>query len=311
MPVMDMRWGLVRMQLHANPAPRFCIRFAPVSGLDSYTVRLDAFEGPMDLLLYLIRKDEVDLHNIPIATITEQYIRHVRELEVVGHHRIDIDTAGEFLVMAATLMEIKSRMLMPEEPVVTAEGEQRTTRREDPRAELVRQLLEYKKYRDAANALESRAEEWRRRYPAVRAGVDDVRLQSALDSAPDMDLEDLDLIDLVEAFRKIADTVIFDRLGDHQVTYDDTPIELHAEDIVSRLRSETESGSLALQQMFEGRSRGEMVGLFLALLELVRNRRVRVVQDRIEGLISVQLRDDPEDPGHDQPRSAEQDEQQD
>jgi segregation and condensation protein A len=279
---------------------RFCLRSPPVSGFDSYTVRLDAFEGPMDLLLYLIRKDEVDLHNIPIASITEQYIRYVRELEVVGHHRIDIDTAGEFLVMAATLMEIKSRMLMPQEAPPATEGETRIRHREDPRAELVRQLLEYKKYRDAANALESRAEEWRRRYPAVRAGVDDVRLQSALDAAPDMELEDLDLIDLVDAFRKIAETVIFDRLGDHQVTYDDTPIELHAEDIVSRLRADSEAKSMSLQQMFEGRSRGEMVGLFLALLELVRNRRVRVVQDRIEGLISVQLRDDPEDPGHDQ-----------
>jgi segregation and condensation protein A len=266
-----------------------------VSQPDSYTVRLDAFEGPLDLLLYLIRKDEVDLHNIPIASITEQYIAHVRELELGGLHRIDIDTAGEFLVMAATLMEIKSRMLMPK-AAAQPQGDEHERERvtEDPRAGLVRQLLEYKRFRDAANSLEHRAEEWRRRYPAAGAGVDDQRLQDAIDAAPDMELEDLDLLDLVEAFRKIAETVIFDRLGDHQVTYDDTPIELHAEDIVSRLKSESPEGTMPLQQMFQGRSRGEMVGLFLALLELVRNRRVRVAQDKIEGVINVALREDEE-----------------
>lgn len=267
-----------------------------MSGTDSYTVRLEDFEGPMDLLLYLIRKDEIDLHNIPIASITEQYLAHVKQLEVIGSHRIDIDVAGEFLVMAASLMEIKSRMLMPQAAAPTRDGSQEKEAAEDPRNELVRQLLEYKKYRDAANALEHRAEEWRRRYPAVRAGLDDQKLQSALDAAPDMEMDDLDLLDLVEAFRKISETVIFDRLGDHQVTYDDTPIELHAEDIVSRLRADAETRAMALQQMFEGRSKGEMVGLFLALLELVRNRRVRVVQDRIEGLITVQLRDETEQP---------------
>ena len=233
---------------------------------NAYKVQLDAFEGPLDLLLFLIRKDEVDLHNIPIASITEQYIAYVKEIESLGQRHIDIDTAGEFLVMAATLMEIKSRMLMPKiegaAPMPEGSGKREL---EDPRSELVRQLLEYKRYRDAANGLEGRAEEWRRRFPVVRAGVDDVRLQAALDAAPDMEMEDLDVLDLVEAFRRIAETVNFDRLGDHQVTYDDTPIELHSEDIVSSLRSESgEPKEMSLQAMFAGRSRGEMVGLFLA-----------------------------------------------
>lgn len=263
---------------------------------DTYTVRLEDFEGPLDLLLYLIKKDEVDLYNIPIASITEQYITHVKELELLGAHRIDIDTAGEFLVMAATLMEIKSRMLMPaaQQPQDAQPGD--TKEREDPRAELVRQLLEYKKYRDAANALEQRGDEWRRRFPTARAAVDNDTLQNAIEAAPDLELEDLDLLDLVEAFRKIADTVNFERLGDHQVTYDDTPIELHAEDIVSRLRSDTTliASGMPLQTMFQGRTKPEMVGLFLALLELIRNRRVRVLQDKIDGLINVHLREDAE-----------------
>jgi segregation and condensation protein A len=268
---------------------------------DTYTVRLEDFEGPLDLLLYLIRKEEVDLHNIPIASITEQYISHVRQLETLGAHRIDIDTAGEFLVMAATLMEIKSRMLMPTPPEAPGtEPEKAKAEREDPRAELVKQLLEYKKYRDAANALELRGDEWRKRYPTARIAVDDASLQQAIDAAPDVELDDVDLLDLVEAFRKIADTVNFERLGDHQVTYDDTPIELHAEDIVSRLRSELSpedaniTRGIPLQEMFKGRRKPEMVGLFLALLELIRNRRVRVVQDKIDGFIHVHLREDDE-----------------
>ncbi|MEI7658350.1 MAG: segregation/condensation protein A [Phycisphaerae bacterium] len=276
---------------------------------DPYTVRLDDFEGPLDLLLHLIRKDEVDLHDIPIASITDQYLEHMRRIETHGAGRIDIDTAGEFLVMAATLMEIKSRMLMPRQDAPTGDTTRERGETEDPRSELVRQLLEYKRYRDAANALERRADDWRKRFPSQRAGLDDQRLQAAIEAAPDTELEDLDLLDLVEAFRRISETVIFDRLGDHQVTYDDTPIELHAEDIVSRLRAEVAEqaqAAMPLQRMFEGRTRSEMVGLFLALLELVRNRRVRVTQDRVEGLISVSLRDEPEDqaPPPSQPATA-------
>jgi len=270
---------------------------------DAYKVQLDAFEGPLDLLLFLIRKSEVDIHDIPVATITEQYISYIKDVESVG--RLDIDTAGEFLVMAATLMEIKSRMLMPKVDAAPASETDPAAPRagkEDPRAELVRQLLEYKRYRDAANMLESRADEWRRRFPSHRAGVDDDRLAQAIEAAPDTELEDIDILDLVEAFRKISETVNFDRLGDHQVTYDDTPIELHAEDIVSRIKAELSTpspgsispGGIALQAMFAGRSRSEMVGLFLALLELVRSRRVRVAQDKVEGSIVVMLRDDPD-----------------
>src|SRR5688572_5197395 len=128
---------------------------------DDYRVRLETFEGPLDLLLFLIRKNEVEIHDIPVASITEQYLAFLKELGVTT--RIDIDVAGEFLVMAATLMELKSRMLMPRPAGAADEGpgpEGRATKEgQDPRAELVRQLLEYKKYRDAADHLEWRAED--------------------------------------------------------------------------------------------------------------------------------------------------------
>jgi segregation and condensation protein A len=258
---------------------------------EDYRVRLEAFEGPLDLLLFLIRKSEVDIHDIPVAVVTEQYLGFLKELG--SSTRIDIDTAGEFLVMAATLMELKSRMLMPSAKPVQNEGETGKPT-EDPRAELVRQLLEYKKYRDAADSLENRAEEWRRRFPTSPAGIDHNALHAALESASaaqDLDLEDLDLLDLAEAFQKIAESVNFDRLGEHQVKYDDTPIELHAADIMTRLATEAAAPELELAAVLQGRTRSEMVGLFLALLELVRNRKVAVRQDRVDGGIYLRVQD--------------------
>jgi segregation and condensation protein A len=265
---------------------------------DDYRVRLDTFEGPLDLLLFLIRKNEVDIHDIPVAAITEQYLGFLKELG--ASTRIDIDIAGEFLVMAATLMELKSRMLMPKPPAVQGEesaAERRGTQ-EDPRAELVRQLLEYKKYRDAADHLEWRADDQRRRFPVHPAGIDSEALRNAIQNASqDTELEDLDLLDLVEAFQRIAESVNFERLGDHQVKYDDTPIEIHAADIMTRLTTDPAPEAkpeIELVTLFKNRTRSEMVGLFLALLELVRNRKVAVRQDRIEGGIYLRARE-PED----------------
>jgi segregation and condensation protein A len=261
---------------------------------DDYRVRLDAFEGPLDLLLFLIRRAEVDIHDIPIRVITEQYLAFLADVRRGGLSRIDIDVAGEFLVMAATLMEIKSRMLSPQP---AREGGERGQREEgDPRAELVRQLLEYKKYRDAADALEGRGEEWRRRFPAAPAGLADEALRAAIEQGPDVEIEDLDLLELAEAFRRIAETVNFDRLGEHEVTQEETPIELHAEDILVQLRGAPKVGETEFASLFRGRARHEMIGLFLALLELIRKRRVRVRQDRVDGGIYLAEREDAEAP---------------
>ena len=109
----------------------------------TYKVKLDTFEGPLDLLLYLIQKEEVDIYDIPIAKITDQYLEYLELLKL-----LDLSIAGEFLVMAATLMHIKSKMLLPPEPIEGAELPE-----EDPRAELVRRLLEYKKFKEAASEL--------------------------------------------------------------------------------------------------------------------------------------------------------------
>lgn len=271
--------------------------------VDDYRVRLDAFEGPLDLLLFLIRKAEVEVHDIPISTITEQYLGYLAQVREVGAGRVDIDDAGEFLVMAATLMEIKSRMLLPRQERLRADSDAGPA--EDPRAELVRQLLEYKRYRDAAEALEGRAAEWRRRFPISRAGVSDDALKEAIEGSQGTDLEDIDLMDLVEAFKRIADSVNFDRLGEHEVVYEDTPIELHAEDILAHLAGEPDTRrETEFAGLFAGKKRHEMIGLFLALLELVRKRRVGVRQSAEDGRIYLRLREEeapPETPAPDQP----------
>ncbi len=259
--------------------------------MDDYIVRLDQFEGPMDLLLHLIRKAEVDIHDIPIAAIADQYLQHLTGIE-----DIDIEQAGEFLVLAATLMEIKARMISPPlKPDAAGEGEGAESGAEatkiDPRAELVEQLLAYKRFRDAADALESARSEWDRRYALAPIGEGEVEATDEELDAP-VELDDLQLFDLVEAFARIIATVDLDRAirGAHEVSYDDTPIELHAEDILDRLRrAEPQNARLSLRGVVTGRARGEVIGLFLALLELVRRRAVTVRSLREENDIEIAM----------------------
>lgn len=247
-------------------------------------IAIDAFEGPMDLLLHLVRVHEVDIHDIPVALIAQRYMAAIADLST-----IDIDTAGEFLVLAATLAEIKSRVVAAEN--LSPEDAERATREhtkqdkpaEDPRAELVRQLLEYKRLRDRADALEERLEQWQARARVAPA------LRPARDVEDDdfaLDMDDLSLTDLVEAFERIASAIQFDRLGEHTVTDDDTPIELHQADAIDRLeraREDTGQPSLPLSALFTGRTRGEAIGMFLAILELIRKMRLRAWRGEAAG----------------------------
>lgn len=256
---------------------------------EDFVVSLDRFEGPLDLLLYLIRKHEVSIEDIPIAPITDQYLSHLHGLE-----RIDVDTAAEFLVMAATLMEIKSRLLAPADLRAQAErdddADARSRARDgsiDPRAELIEQLLSYKKYRDAADVLDARRDQWERRFPAARAAIDKDALRAAqgVDEV-ELDADDLDLIDLVRAFARIAESVNFEAVarGAHEIGADETPIELHAEDLLERLRGPRENprsaAPVSLRDAAAGKTRPEIIGLFLALLELMKCGVVRVRTSR-------------------------------
>lgn len=296
-----------------SPPPTTAQSPAPKPTAKAYRVQLDAYAGPLDLLLHLVKQHEIDLHDIPIATLTTQYLAHLDQM-ARGEHAaadakdtritLDVDRAGEFLVMAATLVEIKSAMLMPRidaDEAEAAEADAEAGDAADPRFELVRQLLAYKKFKDAALMLEERQHAWAERFPAgartpkpaATSPEDD-----AADSSPvaDLDLEDLGVNDLCNAFGRLLDSIGF--VGDHKVTYDETPISLHAEDIADRLlrdgvpqNGQDDVRGMSLRELFVGRrNRSEMIGLFLATLELVRQRRVRVTQPDAGGDIHLVLR---------------------
>ncbi len=242
--------------------------------MPDYRVNLEIYDGPLDLLLYLIRRDEIDIYDIPIADITEQYVNHIDVIKA-----LDPNLAGEFLVMAATLIEIKSRMLLPSPPV--EEGGQDALQL-DPRAELVRQLLEYKNFKDAAGDLAEARDERSQRFGRAKP--------ADLPANSEVNLEDVQVWDLVDAFSNLMEAVGADQKL-HEVIYDDTPIELHAADIVDRLTGE---GSLTFTKIFEGRTnRSEIVGLFLAMLELIRRKTVLARQGDNFQEIYVELNPDP------------------
>ncbi len=246
---------------------------------DDYQVRLSSFQGPLDLLLYLIRRAEVDIADIPIHTITDQYFRFLKQLD-----NIDIDVAGEFLVMAATLVEIKSRTLAPTTRAAGAGGEGGSALDDtDPRFELVQQLLAYQKYRSAADELNRLRNEFAQRWPVGGRG-------STMPEEPEReyDVEDVHLMDLIEAYERIIAGIDLTRVGEHRVEYDDTPISLHQTDLVDRLDRAPEK-RLSLQDVFKGRTRGEAIGLFLAMLELAREQRIGIKQDKINGTIEIEL----------------------
>jgi segregation and condensation protein A len=230
-----------------------------------FRVELDLFLGPMDLLLYLVRKHELEATDIRIAAVTEQYLEYLSVLE-----QIDVGAVGEFLEMASTLIEIKSRQVLPGEEEVSEEIE-------DPRQELVRRLLEFKQYRDAANMLEERGRQWRERF-SRRASDAPLRPQAA-DQQP---IQELALWDLVSAFGRVLKAK-FAAGGPENIRYDDTPIHVYMQRIGARLHRE---GRVAFTDFFaDAIERPTLVGMFLAMLELVRHRVARATQPEIFGEI--------------------------
>ncbi len=243
--------------------------------MDDYRVHLNVYNGPMDLLLYLIRKEEVEVYDIPIARITEQYLEHLELLKA-----LDVNLAGEFVVLAATLMEIKSRMLLPHPPPLEQdEGE-------DPRMELVRELLEYKKFRDAAEELKARAAEQQLKFPRL------ARAEPPTEGEPAVPLKEVELWDVFAAFRKLMKETM-GRLP-QTIVYDDIPVSEFMHRLVERMGGES---SVRFWELFEGRrDRMHVVGTFLALLELIRRRVVVAFQKEPFGEILLQLRPGEEAP---------------
>jgi segregation and condensation protein A len=244
--------------------------------LADYRVNLEIFAGPLDLLLYLVRKEEVDIYDIPISKITDQYIRYIELLK-----SLDINLAGDFLVMAATLMQIKSAMLLPK-----AEPDQyQDDDFSDPRKELIRQLLEYKKFKDAANLLNAAADEQKERFPRPGTIVEQLKP----DAEPEIDIEQVSIWDLLEAFDTICRAT--GTVSDISSIKDDTPIDLYQIEILHRLQTE---GSMTFERIFESRTnRVVMIGLFLALLELIREKLAWVEQASDSSIFVRSLTEEP------------------
>jgi len=240
-----------------------------------YKVELDEFSGPLDLLLYLIRQEEVDITSIPIARITDQYLAHLDVLQL-----INVDLAGEFLLMAATLMEIKSRMLLPKPELEEDE--------EDPRADLIRQLLEYKRFKDAARRLAGRADEQALKFGRGRAAILGLPEPEPQDDLP-IDIGELTVWDLVAAFRTILQQTSV-RDVTRQISLDDRPLTNYCNDLLDKVRGRP----IALfTEVFDpGAGRMALISTFLALLELMKRRRLRAEQGARAGEIRLVILDD-------------------
>jgi len=220
-----------------------------------YTFRLEGFEGPLDLLLHLIQKNELDIFNIPIAVITEQYLEYLQLMKV-----LNLDVAGEYLLMASTLLHIKSRMLLPK----PSEGEEEE---EDPRAELVRRLLEYQRYKQAAGELERR--------PMLDRDVFVRLIPEELEEIPEEEKIEVNLFELLEAFRKILERARSEAV--HEVALEPLSVEDKIQEILELLQRENRS--TAFHRLFpEMASRRLIVVTLLAILELVKMKRIRIFQ---------------------------------
>src|SRR5215510_8831996 len=233
---------------------------------DSYRVKLEIFEGPLDLLLYLIKKDEIDIYDIPIARITEQYLAYLELMQ-----ELDIAVAGDFLVMASTLIYIKSKMLLPPDPKVEGEGDLS----EDPRAELIERLLEYQKFKSAAQTLYSRGEIESACYTRGPLDTDS--------SNPEVSTT---LFDLLRVFREVlkrAEAQIEMEIARDEMTIAEKLAQIHA------LLEEMER--INVRELFEmSRSKRELIITFLALLELVKEWKIYLIQSEPFGDIFASRR---------------------
>ena len=226
-----------------------------------FKVALDVFSGPMDLLLYLVKKHEVDVTQVPIAKVAEEFVAYLDVLESLA-----IEQVGEFVELASVLLEIKARALVPR-PEETAEETV-----EPAREDLVQRLLEYKQYRDAAAMLEDRARQWELRFPRTPSDEPARRTGPA-----EVTIGDVQVWDLVGAMARVLRRR--EKRKPRQIVHDDTPIEVHIERIESLVQ---EKGRVAFSELFDDdMPRMRLVGIFLAVLELVRRGRLSTRQEQL------------------------------
>lgn len=234
----------------------------------SYKLKLDVFEGPLDLLLYLTRKNDLDICDIPIAEVTEQYLEYIEMMKM-----LDLEVVGEFLVMAATLIQIKSRMLLPVDPMEEEEEE------EDPRDDLVKRLQEYKIFKEIAEQLKVKEQERQKLYPRK---LDDEMKKELHDDAKEVYFE-ASLFDLINAFSKALTK--FKDQDVYEVDHEEYTVD---DKIHYILHSLLKKSSMVLTDFFAAsRNKGEVIVTFMAVLELIRLKEIKVLQKRLFSDIEV------------------------
>lgn len=238
----------------------------------AYEVKLEAFTGPMDLLLHLIRKQKINIYDIPIALIARQYLEYLSFMKT-----LNLSLAGEFLVMASTLLYIKSRTLLPKEEAIESEDEEVI----DPRGELIRQLIEYERFKDAAGGLVARERLWQESYTR-----DPLPVLKKPEEVEDIWTEDLQIFDLLSALQGVLDRAPTDTYV--EVSRESWTVEERIQVVMERLETEA---SIPFEELFEKQwSRPLIIVTFLGLLELVRMNLVRLFQGEWFGPIHVTRR---------------------
>jgi segregation and condensation protein A len=235
----------------------------------AYKVKLESFEGPLDLLLFLIKKNEVDIYNIPVATITQQYLEYLEIIQL-----LDLEAASDFIFMAATLMRIKAQMLLPK-PSIEDEDEQV----DDPRRELVYRLLEYKRFKDAAVGLAEKEDQARQLYPRgtfaiERAGLEEEMLVSS----------DVTLFDLIAAFKRLVEQS--KKVTIHRVVVINVTLEERIEYIQKILAERAEIEFPALFRAEDDKI--VWIVTFIALLEMIKQHFIRAIQPKPFDVIIMQ-----------------------
>lgn len=236
--------------------------------MSSYQVKLDSFEGPLDLLLHLINQAEVDIYDIPVAKITDQYLSYIHTMQ-----EIQLDIASEYLVMAATLLAIKSKMLLPNQELDYEDDVYDLDEEDDPREELISRLVEYRKYKEAASDLKDKEEE--RSFVLTRP-PEDLEPYVSEQEKRDITIQGVSLFDMLSAYQKLLKRQKLKAPQTRTVRNQEYSIEDRMNEVIDYLLSH--QGKCAFEQLFEPSDRSQMVVTFLAILELMKTKAISCQQ---------------------------------
>lgn len=236
--------------------------------MTQYNVKLDAFEGPLDLLLHLINKAEVDIYDIPVARITDQYMNYIHTMQ-----RLELDIASEYLVMAATLLAIKSKMLLPKHEDVLFDENEEVFEEDDPREELINRLIEYRRYKEAAETLKEREKDRELIFSKTPSDlspyIDEVKREPQRINAS--------LYDMLDAFDQLLKRKTLKVPKQTKIHREDFPLEKRMEEIIDKLNRC--HGRTSFFQLFEYDERGQLIVTFLAILELMKAKKIVCEQE--------------------------------